>query len=76
MKGLPFFGAPPPAGADWSASSFAKWHPLEQVYAGPAGRAASVAAKLEPPATFHVLRHAFASLRVMAGMPLIAVPTS
>ena len=34
---------------------------------------ASAAAGLDPPATFHVMRHTFASLRVMAGMPLPAV---
>jgi integrase len=30
-------------------------------------------AKIEPPASFHCLRHTFASLSIMAGMPLIVV---
>jgi integrase len=34
---------------------------------------ASAAARLDPPATFHSLRHSFASLRAMAGMPLPAL---
>lgn len=34
---------------------------------------ASTAAKLEPPATFHSLRHTWASHRVMAGAPLMVV---
>ena len=35
--------------------------------------AASAAAKLDPPATFHALRHTWASYRVMAGAPLMVV---
>lgn len=35
--------------------------------------AASAAARLDPPATTHVLRHTYASLRVMAGAPLPAI---
>ena len=34
---------------------------------------ASAAAKLDPPATFHALRHTWASHRVMAGAPLMVV---
>ena len=35
--------------------------------------AASAAARLDPPATFHCLRHTWASHRVMAGAPLLVV---
>ena len=34
---------------------------------------ACAAARIEPPASFHVLRHSYASHRVMRGMPLLAV---
>ena len=34
---------------------------------------ASAAARLDPPATFHCLRHTWASHRVMAGAPLLVV---
>jgi integrase len=34
---------------------------------------ASAAARLDPPATLHVLRHTYASLRIMAGAPLPAI---
>jgi integrase len=34
---------------------------------------ASEAARLDPPATLHCLRHTFASLRIMAGAPLPAI---
>lgn len=34
---------------------------------------ASEAARLDPPATLHVLRHTYASLRIMAGAPLPAI---
>lgn len=34
---------------------------------------ASAAARLDPPATFHCLRHTYASLRIMAGAPLPAI---
>ncbi len=34
---------------------------------------ASAAAKLDPPANFHCLRHTWASHRVMAGVPLLVV---
>src|SRR4051812_33765137 len=34
---------------------------------------AGAAARLEPPATFHALRHTWASHRVMAGAPLMVV---
>lgn len=34
---------------------------------------ASVAARLDPPATLHCLRHTYASLRIMAGAPLPAI---
>ena len=30
-------------------------------------------AKIEPPASFHVLRHTYASLTIMAGCPLMVV---
>ena len=36
-------------------------------------RAACEAAKIEPPASFHTLRHTWASLAVMAGVPLLVV---
>lgn len=36
-------------------------------------RAANQAAKIKPPATFHVLRHTYASHAVMAGVPLMVV---
>jgi integrase len=35
--------------------------------------AACAAARIDPPASFHVLRHSFASLSVMAGAPLIVI---
>ena len=34
---------------------------------------ACVAARINPPASFHILRHTWASHRVMRGMPLLAV---
>jgi integrase len=34
---------------------------------------ASAVARLDPPATFHVLRHTWASHRVMAGAPIMVV---
>ena len=37
---------------------------------------ASAAARLEPPASFHTLRHTYASHRVMAGAPLIVIATA
>lgn len=36
-------------------------------------REANSAAKINPPATFHVLRHSYASHAVMAGVPLMVV---
>jgi integrase len=36
-------------------------------------RAANTIAKIDPPATFHVLRHTYASHAVMAGVPLMVV---
>jgi integrase len=36
-------------------------------------RNACIRAKIEPPANFHVLRHTYASLAVMAGAPLMVV---
>jgi len=36
-------------------------------------REANAAAKIKPPATFHVLRHTYASHAVMAGVPLMVV---
>lgn len=36
-------------------------------------REANKAAKIKPPATFHVLRHSYASHAVMAGVPLMVV---
>ena len=39
-------------------------------------RLASDAARLDPPATVHALRHTYASLRVMAGAPLAAVASA
>ena len=49
-------------GKEWKAS----WQ-------DPPIKAASKRAKIDPPISFHVLRHTWASLSVMAGMPLMVV---
>lgn len=46
------------------------WQPSQQLRPM---EAASARAKLDPPATFHALRHSFASNRVMRGMPIQVV---
>ena len=46
------------------------WRPSDQAFRI---RVACQRAKIEPPITFHGLRHTWASLAVMAGMPLMVV---
>jgi integrase len=46
------------------------WRPSEQVREI---QKANSGAKIDPPATFHALRHTWASLAVMNGVPLIVV---
>jgi integrase len=55
-------GSEPLLGKEWKAS----WQ-------DPPIKAASKRAKIDPPISFHVLRHTWASLSVMAGMPLMVV---
>ena len=47
-----------------------RWQTSQQ--ARPMGDA-SIAAKLDPPASFHTIRHTYASLAIMAGCPLMVV---
>jgi integrase len=47
-----------------------RWGPVHQ---SRPMREANVAAKISPPASFHALRHTWASLSVMANVPLIVV---
>ena len=47
-----------------------EWKPSQQ---DPLIKAASTRARIDPPISFHVLRHTWASLSVMAGVPLMVV---
>jgi integrase len=72
-----------PEGARFLASLAAGRHPGEPLFIRADGgrwrpsnaarplQAACQAAKIEPTISFHILRHTWASLRIMAGMPLM-----